>query len=108
MVSKALRKSRSADVRPLTLAHVHLATALSDDAHDARVRNGALDLESSVVGLLEALEVACERERQVSAGLCSPLHRAPRGSLTRLTVHLNLEGKDLETCWCTSHCNLRH
>lgn len=30
-------------VRPHALVHVHLAAALADDAHDARVRDGRLD-----------------------------------------------------------------
>ncbi len=37
--------------------HVHLAAALADDAHDARVRDGALDCQRPAVQLLQALGV---------------------------------------------------
>lgn len=37
---------------PLALRHVHLAAALADDAHDARVRNGGLDGQRLLVQLL--------------------------------------------------------
>ena len=55
-----------------TLAHPHLAAALLDDAHDARVRDRGAHRVGGVVDLLELLVVF------------------------RLVIHLNLECVDLE------------
>ena len=43
----------SGRLRPAPLCHVHLAATLVDDAHDAGVRDGALDGQSLLVQLLE-------------------------------------------------------
>lgn len=59
-------------VGPVFFAHVHLAAALSDNAHDLGVGDGRLDAEGALVQAFELLVV---------------LH---------LGVHLNLEGVDLE------------
>ena len=48
-------------IGPYALVHVHLAAALADDAHHARVRNGALDAQRARVQLLKALVVALLR-----------------------------------------------
>lgn len=42
-----------------TLGHVHLAAALANHAHDARVRDGALDAERGVVRLLRRVSAHC-------------------------------------------------
>lgn len=42
--------------------HVHLAAALADDAHDARVRNCGLDAQRLHVELLQLLRVLLLRE----------------------------------------------
>ncbi len=75
--------------------HVHLAAALTHDAHDAGVRDGGFDAEGAVVEPLEPLVVALQK----SAGGRSQLaiRTAPRvmvseGDNTHLFgVHLDLQ-----------------
>ena len=54
---KTYLKKVSGSLRPNTLVHVHLASALPYDTHDAWVRYGTFDSQCFVVELLEAFGV---------------------------------------------------